>query len=366
MTGSSSARTLITYENAAAWDQPAWRAWDAYVQAHPAATFCHLSGWGQAIERAWGHRPCHMRVEQDGQVRAVLPLFHVSSRVFGSMLVSSPNAVYGGILADDAAAYQMLLDAAAKLAEKLGVDYLELRDSRDPAGVDNAPITIPEAQWPRKDLYVTFEHPLVADEEALMKSLPRDVRTMIRKGIKNGLTGELGREAFLDDFYDVYATSVRNLGTPVFSKKLFAELLRAFPEQSDILLIRQEGKIAGGVMSFYFRGQVLPYYGGAYPEFYRSGINNFMYWELMTRSATRGCHLFDFGRSKLNTGAYEFKRGWGMNMRPLPYRFFLVRAARLPDLNPANPKYEMMINCWKKLPLGVTKVIGPRIVKYLP
>lgn len=338
------------------------------MRRHPGGTFCHLAGWGQVIERTFGHRPCHLLAMRDGVIRGVLPLFHISSRLFGSMLVSSPNAVYGGALADDEASLAGLLDEADRLARELNVDYLELRNAREPLLSDGREM----ADWSgrtafkRKDLYVTFEHPITTDEDALMKSFPRDVRTMIRKGGKNGLTSQVGRAELLDEFYDVYATSVRNLGTPVFPKKLFAEFLREFPAHSDILLVRQGHKIAGGVLSFYYRDDVLPYYGGAYPEFYRTGINNFMYWELMRSAAARGYSRFDFGRSKLDTGAYEFKRGWGMTMRPLPYQFLLVRATEMPNLNPTNPKYDLMIQMWKKLPLGVTKLLGPMIVSKLP
>lgn len=335
------------------------QAWDNFIQTSPQATFCHLSGWSAVIKRVWGHQPHHLLVEQAGKIKGVLPLFHVKSRLFGSMLVSTPNAVYGGIVADDIETQIALLDETKSLAAKLKVDYLELRDAVATNETD-------DQELQRKDLYFTFVHPITTNEDAMMKSFPRDVRTMIRKGAKNDLTSQVGREELLDEFYDVYATSVKNLGTPVFPKKLFAEFLREFPHASDILLIRQGNKVAGGVLSFYFRDTVLPYYGGAYGEFYRAGINNFMYWELMRHAAAKGLTRFDFGRSKTGTGAYEFKRGWGMEVRALPYQFYLVRAKEMPNLNPTNPKYELMINLWKRLPLSVTKVIGPMIVKNLP
>lgn len=334
-------------------------AWDAFVQDSANSTFCHLTGWGQVIERVWKHSPHHLIAENGGAIKGVLPLFHVKSRVFGSMLISTPNGVYGGVATNDPEARQALIDEAKTLAAKLQVDFLELRDAFETGKVNDSDLH-------RKDLYFAFEHPITTDEDALMKSFPRDVRTMIRKGGKNELTSQLGREELLDEFYEVYATSVHHLGTPVFPKRLFVEFLREFPDHSDILLIRQGDKVAGGVLSFYFRDTVMPYYGGAYGEFYRAGINNFMYWELMRSAAARGFTRFDFGRSKTGTGAYEFKRGWGMQMNALPYQFYLVRAKEMPNLNPTNPKFELMINVWKRLPLGVTKLLGPRIVKYLP
>jgi FemAB-related protein (PEP-CTERM system-associated) len=330
--------------------------WDDFVRRARGATFCHLSGWLRVVETTWRHANKSLLAERDGEITGVLPLFHVVSRWFGSTLVSTPNAVYGGAIAEDDETRAALIDAAKTLARSLNVDHLELRDESGQGGNDLLP----------QNLYVAFDHPITTDEDALLKSFPRDIRRMIRQGPKHGLRSQVGREELLDSFYDVYATSVRNLGTPVFPKRLFAEFLREFPGASDILVVKQGERVAAAVLSFYFRGSVLPYYGGAYPEFYRTGVNNFMYWELMRSAATRGSTRFDFGRSKRGTGASEFKRGWGMNERQLAYKFFLVRAAEMPDLNPLNPKFKLMIETWKRLPLPVTKLIGPRIVRNLP
>ncbi len=297
--------------------------------------------------------------ERDGELCGVLPLFHIRSKLFGSMLISTPNAVYGGAIADDSESHRAMIESAKALAVKLRVDYLELRNT------DSTGDEFYDADFHRQNLYVSFDHPITPDENAMMKSFPRDVRRMIRLGIASGLISQIGREELLDDFYQVYATSLRNLGTPVFPKKLFAEFLREFPASSDVLLIRQNGKIAAGVLSFYFRDTVMPYYGGAYREFNRAGVNNFMYWELMRLSAARGFTRFDFGRSKIGAGAYQFKRGWRMTERALPYNFFLVRAAKMPNLNPTNPNFKLMIEIWKRMPLGLTKMIGPKIVKHL-
>lgn len=331
--------------------------WDELAQRSPAATFCHLRGWARVVERTWRHQSYCLLAERGGQLVGLLPLFHVRSPLFGTKLISTPNAVYGGAVADDEAAQEALIEAAQQLAIDLRVDYLELRDT----GAQDL-----ESAAPEQHLYVNFTHPLTTDEEALLQTFPRDLRRMIRQGAKHGLTAEVGRAELLDDFYEVYATSVRNLGTPVFPKRLFAEFLREFPDASDILLVRQNKQVAGAVLSFYFRDTVLPYYGGAYPEFYRTGVNNFMYWELMRHAAARGYTRFDFGRSKRGTGAYEFKRGWRMSEHPLPYQYFLVRAKEKPDLNPLNPKFKPLIAAWKRLPLGVTKLVGPRLVKHLP
>ncbi|MEK7831534.1 MAG: GNAT family N-acetyltransferase [Acidobacteriota bacterium] len=360
--------------------------WDAFVGSQPTASLCHTSGWQRVIEQTWKHRQHSLYAEHEGEISGVLPLFHVKGW-FGSMLISTPNGVYGGAVANDAASHQALIEAAKSLAVELNVDYLELRDAARPGcavlpGCETRPSELllsrgscPEipqaggAAYPGElvqNLYVSFDRPIVNDEVELMRSFPRDVRRMIRLGEKHGLSSLFGREELLGEFYELYAASVRRLGTPVFPKKMFAEFLRQFPDCADILVIRDGLRTVASVMSFYFRETVMPYYSGANPAYHRAGVNNFMYRELMLRSAQRGFIRFDFGRSKLGTGACEFKRGWRMTERVLPYKFFLVRADKMPNLNPTNPKFNLMIETWKRLPLWLTKLIGPKIVRNFP
>ncbi|MBS1791071.1 MAG: FemAB family PEP-CTERM system-associated protein [Acidobacteria bacterium] len=333
--------------------------WDHFVSDNSQASICHTSGWQRVVERTWKHRQLSFYVERDGEICGVLPLFEVRSW-FGSTLVSSPNAVYGGAVAADAASQQALIAAAKSLAIDRQVDYLELRNAQ-PDG-----FFTPQPEFLEQKLYVSFEQPITKNDSDLMNGFPGDVRRMIRLGQKHGFTTSLGCEELLDEFYELYAANVRRLGTPVFPKKLFSEFLREFRDKADILLIRHQRRAAAAVLSFYFRDAVLPYYSGSDPEFYRAGINNFLYWELMRLSAARGYTRFDFGRSKLGTGAYAFKRGWRMTERPLPYKFFLVRAKQMPNLNPTNPKFDLMIKTWQRMPLWMTKLIGPKIVRNFP
>ena len=342
--------------------------WDDYVLRTREATFCHLSGWIRVVCNTWGHRSFCLYAERGGEITGVLPLFLVKGGIpglfYGSMLVSSPNAVYGGVLGDDQATYQLLIQRAREIAIEQKVDYLELRQTAEADFKDD------DATSDTVGLYVTFESAIAVDDGDRMRGYPGDVRRMIRIGMAAGLYAVRGGEELLDEFYEVYASSVRNLGTPVFPKRLFLEFLRAFPESCDILAVRQArgggGRPAGAVMSFYFRDCVMPYYAGAYPEFHRAGINNFMYSELMRLSAGRGYTRFDFGRSKKGTGSYRFKRGWKMNEKQLNYRCFHFGGGKAPEINPLNPKFRVFIEAWKRLPLSLTKLIGPRIVKYLP
>lgn len=315
----------------------------------------------------WGHANYSIYAERDGAIAGVLPLFLVDGGALGLFggrkLVSSPNAVYGGIVAGDEDAWAALAERARQLAIGLGASYLELRDRDEDRWGE------PCGMVRERGLYVGFERAIVDDAAGLMRSFPRDVRRMVRIGMDAGLEAVAGGAEFLDVFYDLYAQNVRRHGTPVFPKELFKRFLGEFAGQCDILLVREgggRGRAAAAVMSFYYRGTVMPYYAGADPRFYPLGVNNFMYAELMRRAVLRGCGRFDFGRSKLGTGACEFKRGWKMEERRLNYGYLLFGLDAAPGLNPLNPRFRFSIEAWKRLPLGVTKLLGPAIAKYLP
>lgn len=326
-------------------------AWDRYVAAAPEGTFFHLAGWRRVIARAFRHRAHYLLAERDGAITGVLPLVHMRSRLFGSGLVSVPFCVYGGPIASDAASLEGLIERCAELMRRLDTDRIEFR-SRRPVAVE----------WPtRCDLYATFRRPLLGDEEADLKAIPRKQRAVVRKGIANGLACRIDQDA--DRFHRVYAESVRNLGTPVFSRRYFRVLVEVFRDCCEILTVEEGGAALSGVLSFYFRDEVLPYYGGGTRQARPRAANDFMYWELMRHAARRGARVFDFGRSKFGTGSFDFKKNWGFTPEPLHYQY-QVRAGRtIPDHNPLNPKYRLLIAVWKRLPLAVANRLGPPIVR---
>jgi FemAB-related protein (PEP-CTERM system-associated) len=328
------------------------QAWDDFVNRHPDGSFFHLSGWKPVIEQAFGHRCYFYYSEQDGRINGVLPLVHIKSPLFGNALISNGFCVYGGILAEHEQAFEALLQQARQLARELGVDYLELRHRQQ---------KLPD--WPYKPLYVTFRKEICADHERNMNDIPRKQRAMVRAGIKAGLSSVIDDN--VERLFRAYSESVRNLGTPVFPKRYFQLLQQQFGAQCEVLTVEHEGRLVASVMSFYYKDEVLPYYGGGVEAARDLKGNDFMYWEVMRRAADRGCRIFDYGRSKLDTGSYRFKKHWGFEPQPLYYEIDLVKAQQLPDINPLNPKYRLFIAAWKRLPLPVSQIVGPWLAKDL-
>ncbi|HET7306822.1 MAG TPA: FemAB family XrtA/PEP-CTERM system-associated protein [Gammaproteobacteria bacterium] len=326
--------------------------WDIFVSTRPAATFFHRVAWAHVIDEAFGHRTHYLYADSADGIAGILPLVEMKSRLFGHALVSTPFCVYGGIVADFPGAERALRAAACNLADNLGVDYLELRNLH-PGPAD----------WPTKSLYVTFRKALDPDPEANLMAIPRKQRAMIRKAEAGGLRAEIDED--VDRGYDLYAESVRNLGTPVFSRRYFRLLKARFGEDCEMLTVLHDDRPVSAVMSFYFRDEVLPYYGGGGSFARVVKANDFMYWQTMCRGIERGARLFDYGRSKRDTGAYRFKTHWGFEPQPLYYQYHLVRAKQVPDISPNNSRYRPFINAWQRLPLPVSRMVGPWIARSL-
>ena len=340
-------------------DDAAAGAWDAFVEAAPRATFFHLAPWAKVIGRAFGHTTHYAMAEQDGAVVGVLPLVRMRTRLFGDSLVSVPFCVYGGPIAATREAAAALEAHALGLMRRTGVPYMEFRRLHPPDRDS------PEAGWPaRPVLYYTFRKPITGDAEKDLKAIPGKQRGTVRKAIQNGLRSVAHRDT--DAHYRIYAESVRNLGTPVFPRRYFRLLRDVFPEALDIVTVLHEERPVAGMLNFYFRDEALPYYGGATRGANRFGASAFMFWEVMRRGgAERGARLYDFGRSKAGTGSFDFKKNWGFAPQPLHHCYQLREGARAPENNPNNPKYRLMIEAWKRLPLPVANLLGPRIVRGL-
>jgi FemAB-related protein (PEP-CTERM system-associated) len=321
---------------------------EAFLADHEDATPFHRPAWSRAVERGTGQKAQVLIAEQGGVIAGLLPLTHVRSRLFGSALVSAGFAVEGGILADGPLAAAALARAAEALAAELRCPGIELRGGPAPEG------------WRRSEgVYAGFVRDLPHGEEAILQAIPRKQRAEVRRALGFGLQAETGRDVRLH--HRLYAESVRNLGTPVFPRALFEAVLEEFGADADILTVRRDGEPLASVLSLYHKNIVYPYWGGGIFEARAARANELMYFELMRHAAARGCTRFDFGRSKLGTGAFAFKKNWGFEPRPLSYAHW--GAAR--ETNPLSPRYRMQVALWKKLPLAIANRLGPLVARGL-
>lgn len=336
-------------------EPPDATAWDEFVQAHPYGSPFHLMAWKKTIEETYGFLPVYLVASSGDSIRGVLPLFLVRNWLVGSALISSPFAVYGGVLADSPESLKAFGDAVVNMGQSLGVGHVELRNA-----------------WPEQSLgfspvarYVTFTGPIAQGEEAILQSIPRKTRRIVRRSLEQGYSAKIQNDD-ITVFFNLYSRNLRRLGTPSFPRNYFQALLRNFRHTVDLREVVLGGLPVASVLTFYFRDQVMPYYAGSDERYHDRAPVSFMYFDMMRWGAQRGFQIFDFGRSRIDSGSGSFKSHWGLIERPLPYEILLVKRKSLPNHSPGNPVFRLPIKIWQHTPLPVTKLVGPHLLKLVP
>lgn len=329
--------------------------WDVYVRDSISTTFCHQFAWRAVIEEAYGHRTFYLMARREEAVGGILPLVLVKSVLFGASLTSMPFLDYGGICADDPEIAHRLLVAARGLQEEQRVGTIELRQCQPIVNAGSA----------RLDK-VSMVLDLSAGDEALWRSLPAKVRNQVRKAEKSGLIISEGGVEFLDEFYDVFVVNMRDLGSPVHDKAFFLHLFRNFGQQARCTLIRDGQKTVGGLIVLLFKDTMLVPWASSLRDYFSKCPNNLLYWSAIQSGCQRGFRQFDFGRSTIGSGTYEFKRQWGAQPRQLHWQSVGTANGRASTtVSSQDGKFHAAVEVWKRLPLPVTRVLGPRIRKYL-
>ena len=294
----------------------------------------------------------YLCAEVNGQMTGVLPLVGVNSRLFGRSLTSLPFCSYAGPIAmgpRSDAVVQHLIDAAVESARKSGSHHVEIRGLQ--------PMS-PDA--PRQSLYSTFRAPIPAQLES-MKGIPQKRRNVVRRAVTLGLRDTVSRES--DRFFELYAENARAHGTPALGKNFFRQLIETFPQHCDVLFVSSaQGQDLSAILNFYHRNEVLAYFAGEVESARETNANDFKYWSLMKHASERGCTGFDFGRSKAGTGSFQFKKLWGFEPHVLQYEFPYLPSGQVPQNNPMNPKYQLAIKVWQRLPRPVVDRLGPLLV----
>ncbi len=328
---------------------------DAFVAASDAGTIFHRPQWSRAVEQGCGQKAHYLVAERAGALLGCLPLSAIRSRLFGNALVSAGFGTGGGILAESERAAVALADAAWALAERLGCPSLELRGGPLPDGFEA-----------RGGVYSSFARDLPADAAALLKALPRRQRAEVRRAERFGLAVSSGSdESHRDAHYQVYAESVRNLGTPVFPRALFEAMMEGFGDAAEIILVWEGSRPQATMLSFVHKQVFQPYWGGGTARGRDLSANDLAYFEVMRRAIARGCTRADFGRSKVGTGPWKRKKIWDFEEQPLVYGVRTAQGAPRRDVNPLSDGNRRKVDLWKRMPLWAANRLGPLIARGL-
>ncbi|MBE0596680.1 MAG: FemAB family PEP-CTERM system-associated protein [Desulfuromonadales bacterium] len=330
--------------------------WEAYVNSHPEATNYHQFAWKQVIERSFGHEGFYLAARDlAGDIRGVLPLVHMRSQLFGRFLVSLPFLNYGGLLCDSPEAGDALVAEAELFKGRLGVEHVELRHVEQ---------LLPGLAT--KNHKVTMLLDLASDEKGQWGGLDAKVRNQVRKAQKSGLTVQVGGPELLDGFYEVFCRNMRDLGTPVYGKVFFRNIFKEFPENTRILSVFLNDQVVASGILIWYRDRLEVPWASSIRDFRELCPNNLLYWEAIRFAIGQGARQFDFGRSTPGEGTFRFKSQWGAKPVSLSWQYLLDKGSVLPELNLSNPKYRLAIQLWQRLPVLLTRILGPRIVRSIP
>lgn len=330
--------------------------WQVYVDAHPGASLYHHPAFQDVIEEGTGNDTAYFLARRSGRPVGVLPLGHLNSALFGNSFVSIPYFNYAGVLADDDDARDALLDAAAAHAREAGAAHVELRQLGPLEGLD----------WPAKDRKAEMMRALPETPEALWKSFKPKLRAQIRRPKKEGIYCRMGGLDLLDDFYRVFARNMRDLGTPVYGLGFFRAFLAHNADRARVAVCYLSGRPVGAGIVVGWRDILEIPWASTLREHNRLAPNMLLYWTVLSYAIEHGYRRFDFGRSTVGEGTYKFKLQWGAEPHPLHWYYWLRDGGDLPEVNPDNPKYALVIKTWQRMPVALTRVIGPHLVKHLP
>ena len=346
----SSARTEVSVRV-----QTTEQGWSDYVEAHPAATVDHLWGWRSVFERVFGQECVYLTAQSAGRTSGVLPLVCFNSRLFGRVVVSVPYLNYGGILASDSDAAEALLDHARIVGDRFGASYVEVRNPKR---------WFPHLPFRQHKVRMALPLPSIADD--LWKALDRKVRNQVRKAQKEALTTEAGGTDLVADFYAVFASNMRDLGTPVYSKRLFTAVFEQFPTRARIFVVRHQGQPVAAAVSIRFRDTVLVPWASSLRAYRQRCPNMLLYWTMIESAIADGVRVFDFGRSSPDAGTFQFKQQWGAVPEPQFWEYIQRPGQPIPDHGTSNGRFDIAIDVWKRLPLWLANTVGPHIVRHVP
>ena len=328
---------------------------EAFVRSRPEANLCHLPAYGEYVRRAGRHEPVYLVARRGAEVRGVLPLAHVRSLIFGNRMVSHAYRNYGGPLAADDQAALALFDRAVEEATERGCETIEFRNER--------PLAM--ALTPRTDK-VCMVRPLDPDPEVVWKGLEFRMRNHVRKAEKSGVVAVDGGLELLDEFYSAYTHRMRELGTPCYARSVMGAMLEVMPEHTRLFVVRMGSEPAGGGITTLFNGRAEIPYAATLTRFGKFAANNLLYWAVLRHYCRAGARLFDFGRCTPGEGTYQFKKQWGTTPVELHYQYWVRPGHRLSIASPDNPRYRRLVEIWKRLPLPLTRALGPAISRGLP
>ena len=327
-----------------------------YIEESNASNLYHDCRWGNIIEKCFGHT-YHVLISEniEGKINGSLPFVHMKSWSFGNFIVSMPYFNYGGVCAEDDSAQNLLIEESIRFAKDLNVHHIEFRQEK--------PL---KSGFPEKTSKVSMRLDLTGSPDELWKSFPSKLRSQIKVPQKAAMTVRIGRLDELEGFYGVFSNNMRFLGTPVYPKKFFENILEQFQESTWICSVYSGDTAVASGFLVGFKNRIEIPWASSLRNYNRQSPNMLLYWSCLKFACEKGYKLFDFGRSTNCESTYKFKEQWGATPSPMIWSYWIKEGESIPDITPRNRKYQLAIEFWKRLPIPVTRILGPRIIRNIP
>ena len=333
------------------------QAWDEYVRRHPKGLAYHQFAWKKACNKAYGFDACYLMAEEQGRVTGVLPLILFPASFFKKQYISLPFCDVGGVLADSSEVADKLTGQAVALAQRDKIERIEIRAER---GVENIGDLTDTPQKVRMVLN------LPDDSEKLLAGLKAKLRSQVKKPMLDGLSCRIGGLDLLDDFYFVFVRNMRDLGSPVHSRRWITAVVECYDQQVRIAVVytHEDQPAAAGVMLLHPAVVSNPW-ASSLRSCKHLNPNMLLYWSMLSFAADNGFPCFDFGRSTPGGGTYKFKQQWGAREVPLQWIELLSSQVQQTGSG-SSPLRKIAEKVWSRLPLNLTAFLGPYIRRHIP
>jgi len=329
--------------------------WNRFVYQESNSTFYHLVEWKDIFEKSFSHQTFYLYTQRDSTITGILPIVYLKSIIFGKILCSMPFVNFGGIVSLDVASENLIISEAFKLQKRLNASFLELRHLKP---------SVQKLPSKQNKISMTIDLPSSADD--IWKKFKGKHRTNIRKSLKAGFSLKRGRLSLLDDFYLLISKGWQHLGTPIYAKSFFRNILEILPKNTEIYVVYHNNHPVATAFNGKFKKTVEGMWTFALKEYSHLNVNYYLYWQMIKDASNEGMQNFHLGRSTKATNAVQFKSKWLAFPHQLYWEYIMDQNRPLPEINPMNSKYRLPINIWKNLPLTATQILGPHISKFIP
>ncbi len=166
----------------------------------------------------------------------------------------------------------------------------------------------------------------------------------------------------MNEFWFIINRTMRELGSPYHSRKYLENVVEAFGQSSEIVILYNNRRPIGGGLFVYHLNKLNIVNANFLTQFRTAYAGEYFYWSIILESHQRGIACIDMGRSLVNSGNENAKMKWIPSRLPLAYWYRLLPGIELPRVNQDNPRFQTAIKLWQRMPQFLNNMVGPKLI----